>query len=363
MATVVQPLDIFGTRPDITNTPELVYVAGTNFPFDGLAFPSGGSKALYAKLGAALYGNSGNWTLSLQWVSRTPSTSGNVQWVAALAAISPGDAQSVLTKSFATSQNTTTTVNSTASGDTLTQITISNLNSVAAGDVLWIKLIRGTDTMVGDAVLIYADVAYDDGTTGAPGTGDVVGPASATDTAFARYNSTTGKLIENSVVLCDSSGNITGIASINAGIIMPSMCRLTSAFTSSGTSLQDITGTSITVPAAGTYTFEYELAYQVSSAANANAFAVNVTGGTISGYLLNALKGTGATGVADGVQTTNNTATVSILTGTTGTNFVAKLQGSFVCTSSGTIIARCSMATSGTVTVAIGSWGRLTKIA
>ena len=46
------------------------------------------------------------------------------------------------------------------------------------------------------------------------GTGDVVGPSSATDNAIARYDTTTGKLIQNSVVTIDDSGNMAGIATI-----------------------------------------------------------------------------------------------------------------------------------------------------
>lgn len=40
------------------------------------------------------------------------------------------------------------------------------------------------------------------------GTGDVVGPASATDNAIARFDTTTGKLIQNSTVTIDDAGNI-----------------------------------------------------------------------------------------------------------------------------------------------------------
>ncbi len=47
------------------------------------------------------------------------------------------------------------------------------------------------------------------------GTGDVVGPASATDNAIARYNSTTGKLIQNSLVTIDDLGNIQGTPSVS----------------------------------------------------------------------------------------------------------------------------------------------------
>jgi len=46
--------------------------------------------------------------------------------------------------------------------------------------------------------------------TGGSGTGDVVGPASATDNAIARFDGTTGKLIQNSAAtIADTSGNIT----------------------------------------------------------------------------------------------------------------------------------------------------------
>jgi hypothetical protein len=64
-------------------------------------------------------------------------------------------------------------------------------------------------------------IKKDDGTAsivtinaGGGGSGDVVGPASATDNALARYDSTTGKLIQNSVGILDDSGNLTGINSI-----------------------------------------------------------------------------------------------------------------------------------------------------
>jgi hypothetical protein len=46
-----------------------------------------------------------------------------------------------------------------------------------------------------------------------PGGGDVVGPASATDNAIARYDGTTGKLIQNSVTTIDDTGNASGILS------------------------------------------------------------------------------------------------------------------------------------------------------
>lgn len=54
-----------------------------------------------------------------------------------------------------------------------------------------------------------------DGTWAAPaGTGDVTGPGSATDNALVRFDSTTGKLIQNSVVIVGDTGAVSGITSL-----------------------------------------------------------------------------------------------------------------------------------------------------
>jgi hypothetical protein len=62
-------------------------------------------------------------------------------------------------------------------------------------------------------------ISYDSGTgvitNSSPSLGgDVVGPASATDNAVARYDSTTGKLIQNSVVTVSDTGAIAGATTI-----------------------------------------------------------------------------------------------------------------------------------------------------
>jgi hypothetical protein len=64
-----------------------------------------------------------------------------------------------------------------------------------------------------------------DGTWAAPagggggGSGDVVGPASATDNAIARFDATTGKLIQSSLVSIDDSGNMNTPGHISYGSI------------------------------------------------------------------------------------------------------------------------------------------------
>lgn len=56
------------------------------------------------------------------------------------------------------------------------------------------------------------------------GDGDVDGPAGATDNAVARFDTATGKLIQNSGVVIDDSNNVTGVASlVAAGITYPTI--------------------------------------------------------------------------------------------------------------------------------------------
>ena len=51
-------------------------------------------------------------------------------------------------------------------------------------------------------------------TISAPATGDVVGPGSATDEAVARFDGTTGKLIQNSVVTITDAGVVAGLTGL-----------------------------------------------------------------------------------------------------------------------------------------------------
>ena len=55
-----------------------------------------------------------------------------------------------------------------------------------------------------------------DGTASVVQVGDVIGAASATDNAITRFNGTTGKVIQNSLVIVDDTGNVTGVNSLTA---------------------------------------------------------------------------------------------------------------------------------------------------
>ena len=77
----------------------------------------------------------------------------------------------------------------------------------SAGAVTWLTV--GAGLSITDTTLSAAGA----------GSGDVVGPASATDNAIARYDGTTGKLVQNSGVIVDDSANVSGIAALSATTI------------------------------------------------------------------------------------------------------------------------------------------------
>lgn len=63
--------------------------------------------------------------------------------------------------------------------------------------------------------------------------GDVQGPSSSTDNAIARFDGTTGKIIQNSLVILDDVGNLTGINNITtAGFTMPTGAGVDKVLTS-----------------------------------------------------------------------------------------------------------------------------------
>jgi hypothetical protein len=75
--------------------------------------------------------------------------------------------------------------------------------------------------------------------------GDVDGPASATDNAITRYDGTTGKLIQNSGVTIDDSNNVSGVAQLNATTLDATNLEVTNLKAKDGTaagSIADSTG-------------------------------------------------------------------------------------------------------------------------
>ena len=71
--------------------------------------------------------------------------------------------------------------------------------------------------------------------------GDVTGPASSTDNAVARFDSTTGKLIQNSTVIIDDTGATTGVTTLAASTSVTT--PIVQASNSGGLSLKNSAGT------------------------------------------------------------------------------------------------------------------------
>lgn len=74
--------------------------------------------------------------------------------------------------------------------------------------------------------------------SGGGGSGDFVGPGSATDNCFLRFDGTTGKLGQDSGVCADDSNNVTGVATLN---------KVTITQPASGATLTIINGKTITI--------------------------------------------------------------------------------------------------------------------
>jgi hypothetical protein len=103
-----------------------------------------------------------------------------------------------------------------------------------------------TDARARASVSAGTGISYDSGTgvitNSSPSLGgDVVGPASATDNAIARFDTTTGKLLQNSVVTVGDTGVVTGVTELTAStkVVSPHF----DAQNSAGGQLRNASGT------------------------------------------------------------------------------------------------------------------------
>jgi hypothetical protein len=99
-----------------------------------------------------------------------------------------------------------------------------------AGPTTGVTVLAGTQSLVVWNGVDFVEVA----------SGNVDGPATSTDNAVARFDGTTGKLIQNSVVtIADSTGNMAGVGTLGVGAITTS-----GALTYGGVTLSNsVTGT------------------------------------------------------------------------------------------------------------------------
>jgi hypothetical protein len=166
VGTVHQAFTPEGYRALSSTFPQYRSIAGTNFPVSSLGYDASADEAAMWKWVATNYG-SGNLTADLWWYADTGS-SGDVVWGAAIAAITANtDTQDVETDAFATENTATDShLGTTAQRVHHIAVTVSNLDSVAANDIVWLRVRRvgssGSDTMTGDANLLYVRLSYSD---------------------------------------------------------------------------------------------------------------------------------------------------------------------------------------------------------
>jgi hypothetical protein len=143
---------------------------------------------------------------------------------------------------------------------------------------------------------------------GGGGTGDVVGPASSTDNAIARFDLTTGKLIQNSSVIVDDSGSITGVASLAATTASITSANAGTAVITTGT-VTNLTSTSASIASmnAGvallTTATITTLTATGASVASANAGNLQVTGASVASANVGTLIVTNASATSANIVT------------------------------------------------------------
>jgi hypothetical protein len=245
------------------------------------------------------------------------------------------------------------------------QITVKHSKVSAIPDDADTSLVRPSDwnadhTLVGLGTMAEQNanaVAITGGTiTGVTGLGDVVGPASATDNAVARFDSTTGKLLQNSVVTIGDTGATTGITTLAASTSVTT--PIVQATNSAGLALKNSAGTTqISMGAGGGDNITLASSTNINGA-NAQ-IDISPTG---TGHVHMKPSGTGAVEIAPtnvgtmdnmtiGATTARNASVVDLsVTGTTSFDGAQGTAGQ-VLTSSGTgVTPAWTTPTTGTVT-------------
>jgi hypothetical protein len=215
-----------------------------------------------------------------------------------------------------------------------------------------------------------------DGTWATPaGSGDVVGPVSATDNAITRFDTASGKLIQNSAAIVDDDGVIR--SNINSGacpvsVPMTAWVMLTGDYTlTSTTNKQKLfnspTNGTLTLPT-GVYEFECFIYLTTMSNTSGNAAFDPIGNGTAVtdrwGYSAFGIDNTTplAAGTMTGSASVTALSAASVVTATNNTGMQAKMSGMFRISTGGTIIPSIALVTATAAVVKAGSWFKIKKI-
>ncbi len=257
--------------------------------------------------------------------------------------------------------------------DTITiASSITQYTDEMARDALGAALVAGSGVTItpndgADTITIAAT---------AGGSGDVVGPATATDGAFARFNGATGELIQDSRMIGDGDGRITTKINSDAcqGVVASEhWIKLSADYVLTNTAAeQKIFNTTangrLTLPT-GTYFFDCMLLCTGMSGTNGNFSFDPIGAGTAAAttFLWNALgidASTPSFGIgAGGTFHVTQQSAGNVVTATTGTGAGVVISGSFRIDTAGTIIPSISLTTAVAATLRAGSHFRIWRAA
>lgn len=253
------------------------------------------------------------------------------------------------------------------------------------------------------------DYSWQADSGGGSGSGDVVGPGSATDNAIARFDGATGKLLQNSAPSIDDNGTLsfvagdTGFASANipaaaalrtapaAGDIerdgncvymttdagnrgvnlIEHFIRAASArtltSTTSAQALFDSPANGALTLETGTYFFEGLFSLTAMSGTSGNAMFSLLGAGTatLTNVLYNIMgidNVVNAAGTQTGSTVVQSNSPASAVTATTQTQMQANLRGTFEVTAAGTIIPSIALVTAAVAQLRAGSYFRFRRV-
>lgn len=142
------------------NIPQFNIVQGTNAPVASVGFVVD-DVAAWA-FPARTYQRGSDVTVRVYWYAA--ATTNATKWEAAIGAITNGDAQSVLTKAYATATSVQTNVSGTTNSLNVTTITITgtSLDALDPDDFVLFQLKRITSSaeMTGQALMLFVDLRW-----------------------------------------------------------------------------------------------------------------------------------------------------------------------------------------------------------
>lgn len=204
---------------------------------------------------------------------------------------------------------------------------------------------------------------------GGGGSGDVTGPASSTDNAIARYDSTTGKIIQNSAATVDDDGVIRSATNSGANAVSVPLVNYLyqnadytlSSVTTEQKLFNQTTNGALSLPT-GFYRFACWFYLTTMSATSGNAAFDPIGGGTAvcsdfayDSYGLDNNTQPNAVLAISGVGSVTQQSAVNVVVAGTGTGMRVRLQGVFRIDTAGTIIPSITLVTASAAVCKAGS--------